>query len=376
MRVGNPKVAVGLAIPPKPPLGALKQVIWASRLLRCDSLLLWDHLQDLIPSALWDKSFTWAAGDNPSPHTFFDQQTLLGYMAPRSGKMAVGVAVTEPVRRHPVVIAQAMVTLAHLSKRAPILGIGAGEKENIEPYGLSIANSVSRLEEALQVLRLCFYAKGPLNFEGKFYSLRDARFDLKSPKGRTPRIWIGALGPRMLELTGRYGDGWYPLGLLSADEYGQKLETIRGAARAAGRKPDEILPAFQPYIVIAPTHEEAKTLLESPTIKFFALLAPAESWRKLGYKHPLGEDYRGNVDFLPETYTRAQLDEAIANVPTEIANIGLLWGTPDEIVAQLKPFVAGGMRYVVPQALTAAISRKHAMYSLRALRTIRLGLNS
>jgi hypothetical protein len=33
------------------------------------------------------------------------------------------------------------------------------------------------------------------------------------------------------------------------------------------------------------------------------------------------------------------------------------------------------MRYVVPQALTAAISRKEAMYSLRALRTIRLGLN-
>ncbi|MCC6791253.1 MAG: LLM class flavin-dependent oxidoreductase, partial [Thermomicrobiales bacterium] len=124
----RPKVAVGLAIPPKPPVAGLKQVIWATRALRCDSLLLWDHLQDLIPTTLWDKQFTWAAGDNDSPHTFFDQQTLLGYMAPRAGRMAVGVAVTEPIRRHPVVIAQAMITLAHLSKRAPILGIGSGEK--------------------------------------------------------------------------------------------------------------------------------------------------------------------------------------------------------------------------------------------------------
>jgi len=40
LRVGNPKVAVGLAIPPKPPLSALKQVIWATRFLKCDGLLL------------------------------------------------------------------------------------------------------------------------------------------------------------------------------------------------------------------------------------------------------------------------------------------------------------------------------------------------
>jgi phthiodiolone/phenolphthiodiolone dimycocerosates ketoreductase len=373
--LGNPKVAVGLAIPPKPPLGALKQVIWATRVLKCDSLLLWDHLQDLFPSALWEKSFTWAAGENDSPHEFFDQQTLLGYMAARAGKMAVGVAVTEPIRRHPVVIAQAMVTLAHLGKRAPILGIGSGERENIEPYGLSFANPVSRLEEALQVIRLCFYGKGPLNYQGKFYSLHDARFDLKSPRGRTPQIWVGALGPRMLEMTGRYGDGWYPLGLLSPDEYGERLGVIRDAARAAGRKPDDVLPAFQPYIVIAPTRDEARAMLELRTIKFFGLLAPAESWRKVGVAHPFGEEFRGNVDFLPETYTRAVLDEAIERVPVEAANVGLLVGTPEDIVEQLKPYVAAGMRYVVPQALSAALSRKHALYSLRALRTIRLELN-
>lgn len=373
--MGNPKVAVGLAIPPKPPLGSLKQIIWASRVLKCDSLLLWDHLQDLFPKALWEKSFTWAAGDNDSPHAFFEIQTLLGYMAPRAGRMAVGVAVTEAVRRHPVIIAQSMITLAHLGKRAPILGIGSGERENIEPYGLSFANPVSRLEEALQVLRLCFYGKGPLNFEGKYFSLRDAVFDLKAPRGRMPRIWIGALGPRMLELTGRYGDGWYPLGLLSPDEYGQKLGVIREAAKAAGRNPDEITPAFQPYIVVAPTRDEARKMLDTRTLRYFGLLVPAEHWRKLGFTHPFGEGFKGNVDFLPETYTRAELEEAIAAVPVEMANVGLLWGTPQDVAEQLRPYVAAGMRYVVPQAMSAALSRKDAMFSMRALRTIRLELN-
>lgn len=373
--MASAKVAVGLAIPPKPPLGAVKQVIWAARFFRFDCLMLWDHLQDIFPSTLWEKSFTWAAGENDTPHEFYDQQTLLGYIAPRAGRMAVGVAVTEAIRRHPVVIAQAMVTLSHLSKRAPILGIGAGERENIEPYGLSFANSVSRLDEALQVIRLCLDGKGPLNFKGTYFNLDNAVFDLKPPKGRKPQVWVGALGPRMLELTGKYGDGWYPIGLLSAAEYGERLGIVRTAAKSVGRNPDAIVPSLQPYIVVAPTHEEAKALLETKTIRFFGLLAPAASWRAQGFEHPFGDGYRGNFDFLPETYSKKFLEDAIASVPPEMANAGLFWGTPKEIAAQLKPYVDAGMRHVVPQAMSAAISRKHALYSLRALKTIRSELN-
>jgi phthiodiolone/phenolphthiodiolone dimycocerosates ketoreductase len=373
--VAKPKVAVGLAIPPKPPIGAVKQVIWASRIMRFDCLLLWDHLQDIFPSALWEKSFTWAAGENETPHEFYDQQTLLGYFGGRTGGVKIGVAVTEPIRRHPVVIAQAMVTLSHLTKRAPILGIGAGERENIEPYGLSFANSVSRLDEALQVIRLCLDSTGPLNFKGAYFSLDNARFDLKPPKGRKPRVWVGALGPRMIELTGKYGDGWYPLGLLTPEEYGDRLSTIRSIAKKAGRDADDITPSLQPYMVVAPSHEEAAEMLKTRTIRFFGLLAPAESWKRQGFTHPFGDGFRGIVDFIPESYTRAQLDEAIAGVPDEMANAGLFVGTPKEIAAQFKPFVEAGMRHVVPQAMSAAISRKHALYSIRALRAIRAELN-
>jgi phthiodiolone/phenolphthiodiolone dimycocerosates ketoreductase len=299
----------------------------------------------------------------------------LGYMGPRAGRVSIGVAVTDPIRRHPVVIAQAMITLAHLTKRAPILGIGAGERENIEPYGLSYANSVSRLDEALQIIRLCFDGTSPLNFQGKYFQLDNASFDLKPPRGKKPKVWVGALGPRMLELTGKYGDGWYPLGLLTAQEYGERLGVVREAAKQAGRDANAIVPSLQPYIVVAPTHEEARAMLDTRTIRFFGLLAPAESWRKQGFSHPFGENYRGIHDFLPESYSRTFLDEAIAGVPTEMSNAGLFWGTPKEIADQLRPFVDAGMRHVVPQAMSAAISRKHALYSIRALRTIRAELN-
>jgi phthiodiolone/phenolphthiodiolone dimycocerosates ketoreductase len=146
-------------------------------------------------------------------------------------------------------------------------------------------------------------------------------------------------------------------------------------ATAAGRDPGAIVPSLQPYIVVAPTRDEAQAMFDTRAVRFFGLLVPGPEWRKLGFAHPFGEGFRGIIDFLPEQYSRAELDEAIASVPVGLREAGLLWGTPKEIAAQLRPFVEAGMRHVVPQAMSAAISRKHALYSLRALRTIRLELN-
>ena len=119
-----------------------------------------DHFQNVFPSAIWDRELTWLAAQRPSPHEFFDYQVLLGYLASRVGRLRLGVGVTEPIRRHPVLIAQAMMTLSHLTKRAPILGIGAGERMNIDPYGLDFSEPVTRLEEALQIIRLCLSTRG------------------------------------------------------------------------------------------------------------------------------------------------------------------------------------------------------------------------
>jgi phthiodiolone/phenolphthiodiolone dimycocerosates ketoreductase len=363
-------VAFGLALPPKPPVSSLKQVLIAARVLRFDAYLLWDHLQDLFPSALWEPGFTWTASQNATPHEFFDALTLLGNLATRAGRLRLGVAVADPNRRHPVAIAQGMLTLAHLTKRAPILGIGAGERASVEPYGFDFTLTVGRLEEALQIIRRCFASAEPFSFAGRHFQIDHAPMGLRPPPGRTPEIWIGGLGPRMLHLTGRYGDGWYPLGLLSPEEYAAKLDTVRTAAREAGRDPEAITPSLQPYVIVAPTEPEAKALLDRKIIRFFGLLVPADTWRRFGLSHPLGDGFRGYLDFLPERYSREELEAAIALVPTELAGAGLICGTPESVATQLRAYARAGMRHVVPQLMSALISRKDAFYGLRALRSI------
>lgn len=181
-------IATGLELAAMPPPGLNRALVYFARLSQLDSVWVLDHFQGLIPSAIWDQEFSWGATQHESPHELFDYQVLLGYLAKSAGRLRIGVGVTEPIRSHPVLIAQAIVTLAHMTRHRPILGIGAGERKNIEPYGLDFSKPIGRLEEALQIIRLCFEQRGSIDFRGKHYQLERTVMDLRAPKGRSSEI--------------------------------------------------------------------------------------------------------------------------------------------------------------------------------------------
>jgi phthiodiolone/phenolphthiodiolone dimycocerosates ketoreductase len=368
----GPNVVTGLFMPPNPPLTRVWMMTGLARVTGLASLFVWDHFQEFYPSALWERDFTWAFDKPSSPHESFDYQTLLGALAAHAGGLQLGVGVTEPIRRHPVLIAQAVLTLAHLTKRAPILGLGSGERMNTQPYGLSFAHRIDRLEEALQIVRRCVTSQGPISFEGKYFRLDHAIMDLQPPPGRIPQIWVAAHGPRMLQLTARYADGWLPMLPASPtpQQYAAKLAEIRDAAQAAGRDPEAITPALMAPIVVAPTARKARALLNSRMVRYWALMFPAQRWREIGLEHPLGTDFGGFVELVSESYDRATLEKALAAVHPELLDSGLLVGTPAQIADRLRQFGEAGLRHAVLAPISSYVSRTDFAYTPAALHRI------
>ena len=350
----------------QPPLSRIQMATRLARVVGMDVGWVTDHFLGFFPQALWDKEFTWLADRDGTPHAYFDYQVILGHLAARAGKLRLGVGVTEPVRRHPVQLAQSFLTLAHLTRRAPILGIGAGEAENTVPYGLDFRQPVSRLEDALAVIRLCLDSRGPIDHRGPFFTLERAVMDLAPPDGNRPEIWVAAHGPRMLRLTGTYGDGWYPTLPMSPAEYETSLAVIQAAARAAGRDPAAIVPGFQHHAILAPTERAAYKLLDTKAIRFLALLMPAPLWWKYGYEHPFGDQYRGIVDFTPQHHTRAELDAVIAQVPVDVMTAAGFVGTPRQVEDELAAYFDAGLRHLVIQPVGALASRRDAVFSVRS----------
>jgi phthiodiolone/phenolphthiodiolone dimycocerosates ketoreductase len=315
---------------------------------RYHSIWLPDHLVSFWPDSIWTPELTDLATASPSPHRYVDSIAVAGAAAVLTEHVPIATSVVDTVRRHPVMLAQSAIALDHLSKGRFILGLGSGEAENTVPFGFDFSKPVSRFEEALRVITMLWDTDGPVDFDGEFFRLRNARLDAECYGGRRPSIWIGANGPRMLDLAGRYADGWWPADIWSADDYGSKLEALRTAAERAGRDPEAITPALILMCFIG-TEDELADALDAPLVKAFVMQIPAAVLRAHGHEHPLGEDWRGFHDIDPATMTRERVLDMLGKVRPEMLLDVVPHGDPPTIARLVKGYCDAGLR--VPKLL-------------------------
>ncbi|MFJ8693841.1 LLM class flavin-dependent oxidoreductase [Streptomyces roseolilacinus] len=360
-------VKVGLVWDAVGDVGAGRGLLEVARHARLDAFMVFDHLINVFPRQAWDTDFSYLAADMPTPDRCLDFATVLGNFASLAGPVRLAIGVTDPHRRHPAVLAQTALTLAQLTERAPVLGIGAGALENLVPYGVPHDQRVGRVEEALRVLRMFFSGEGPHDFRGRHFTLDRALMGLPAPAGRTPLIWLGANGERMLNLAGRYADGWIPSDLMPPEEYARRLAVVRTAAERAGRDPDAVLPAGGVPIVVAESDAAAQDLLRAAPIRFLALHAGARAWRRHGAEHPFGEDYKGLVDLLPHLLTREEVARALAAVPDEVVADQVLVGSRETVLKRIGELIDAGMRHPMLIPASAMASPEAARFTVEAV---------
>ena len=322
----------------------------AAAAARVDSFWVPDHLNSLFPRSLWNNpKYCGGARLLPRGDAYLEPWTMLGNIAARNhARLRLGVGVTDTGRRNPAVTAQAAATLHLLTRGRAILGIGPGEREGNQPYGVDWSQPVARFEEAMATIRALWNSKGQLvNRDSPYFPLRNALFDLPPYKGTWPEIWIAAHGPRMLRAVGRYADGFYPAFPHTPQEYAQRLEAVRTAASDAGRDPMSIKPAIWFMTLPARNQDDLDEALDSEVIRAAALNAPDHFFARHGAQHPLGIGFSGAQDILPQDMDEQTALSHVKAIPTEVVRECLLCGTPDEIVDRAAQWRDCGVQYIV-----------------------------
>jgi len=164
---------------------------------RVESLWVPDHLNALMPRAIATPLYFGAAKLIPKIDAHLEPWTMLGHLAARNRltRLRLGVGVTDASRRNPAVTAQAAATLHLLTRGRAILGIGTGEREGNQPYGVDWTKPVARFEEAIATIRALWESGGQLvSRDSPFFPLHNAVFDLPPYRGKWPEIWIAAHG--------------------------------------------------------------------------------------------------------------------------------------------------------------------------------------
>jgi len=175
---------------------------------------------------------------------FLDTWTLIAFLAARTDRVRFFSDVADLALRPPAMLAKAAASLDQLSGGRVELGLGAGAFwDRIAAMGgpgRTPAEAVEATAEAIQVIRLAWETGGPVSFEGRHYHLRGHQ---PGPGPAHPMgIWLGAVKPRMLGLTGRLADGWVsPLNIyLTPEQIPAAHATIDAGALSAGRAPAAI----------------------------------------------------------------------------------------------------------------------------------------
>jgi probable F420-dependent oxidoreductase len=189
---------------------------------------LWTFQRLLVPED---------SGLEPVYRSVLDPMVALGYVAARTSRIRLGVAVVNLPFISPVYLAKQAATVDVLSGGRLDLGLGIGwMPEEFTAVGAAAARRGARAEEYLAVLRT-LWGDGVSSHDGEFYTIPAGQQDPRPVQRPGPPVLFGGMSRAAMERAGRLADGWITSSRADLSAIGDAISVIRTAASAAGRDP-------------------------------------------------------------------------------------------------------------------------------------------
>ena len=234
----------------------------------------WDQIKavlEVMDSGRWTSVFAydhfippWHHTDEIMEHEFLNTLegwSLLASCAAVTDNLKLGILVAGNTYRNPGLMAKMAATVDVVAPGRVMLGIGAGwNVREHQAYGWefpSMRERSDRLEEACELIRKLFHS-GPeerIDYNGKYYQLKQAAFAPKSGSGEPIPIMVGGTGEkRTLKTLAMYGD---IMNVIASPERVKHLSgVLEKHCEAVGRDPTEIQKTV--HVPIRIVHDEKK----------------------------------------------------------------------------------------------------------------------
>lgn len=210
-------------------------------------------------------------GYMPSP------MVALAAIAARTSTIRLGAGIALAPLYHPVRFAEECAVLDILSGGRLEMGLAIGyRRRETEAYGVDFSRRGSRFDEFLDIVRRLWTGEA-VTFEGRHYTVRNARVMPQSPRGQIP-LYIGGFAEKALERVARYGDGYFG----NEEVCGLYLEKLR----QQGKDPDSGRIRIQSLFTVV-AHDPERALEE---------LAPYYHYANNAYSEWLAEDGAIGID--------------------------------------------------------------------------------
>jgi len=281
-----------------------------------------------------------------------DAPSALGYLAARTDRMLLGSGVLQVGTRSPVLVAQTAITLSNLSKGRFLLGLGASGPQVIEGlHGISFSRPLARISETVDIVRQVF-AGGKISHAGNEFHIprpggEAVPMRLSTRPEHSIPVYLAALSPAMLRLTGQIADGWLGTSFVpegAADAYFCHLDD--GLA-AAGRGRADIDICQGAEVAFAADEDQLRAMVtgrkQELAFSLGGMGSSSTNYYNQAYSRQGWADVAGEVR---EHWQRGDRDGAAALVTDEMVLATTLIGTEEMVRARLAVWREAGVNTV------------------------------
>jgi F420-dependent oxidoreductase-like protein len=272
-----------------------------------------------------------------------DAATVLAYLVARTEQIGIGSAVLQIPARTPANTAMTAMTLDALSEGRFRLGLGVSGPQVVEGWhGVAFGKPLTKTREYVDIVRRAIAREEPLTYDGEYYQLpyrgedatgqgKPLKSILHPVRDRIP-IYLAAIGPKNIALTGEIADGWLPI-FYSPEREDALLHRLDEGLERAGRERSEVDIAVTVQVAAGDDLEACRDQVRP----FLALYMGGMGSRETNFYADLARrfGFEEAADRVQDLYLDGKKEEAAAAVPDELVDQASLVGPIDRIVDRL-----------------------------------------
>ncbi len=271
--------------------------------------------------------------------------------------LLLGTGVVPVWTRSPAQLAMSAATLQEASAGRLILGVGVSHAATMRPWhDADWRKPLVAARETLEILRSLFAGEQP-DYRGEVRSARRFALEL-TPRPPAPRLYLGAMGPRMLRQAARHADGVL-LNWTAPKAVRHAVAVVREALDESGMALGAAAPEVAGYVRVAVSEDRqaARLALAREMANYCALPAYADHFERQGFGNEVAN--------VKSEYQEGGSRAAAEAVPEDMLGELGWYGTPDDNPAStLARYAEAGLDHLVARVVVVG---DDAVESLRAV---------
>lgn len=260
-----------------------------------------------------------------------DAVSTIAALGTATSDIGLGSSILPVYSRSPALVGQTAATLQELTEGRLRLGVGPSGPAVIEGWhGRAFDRPLRHTREFVEIVRRVTRGE-QLEYDGEVFDLEGFRLRFDPPEPAP--VDVAAMGPKAVELAGRFADGWHAL-MFTRDGLADRLDDLRRGAGLGGRELDDLRVTLVVTCTALPDGERARRLVRQHIAFYLGGMGTF-------YRDALArQGYSEVAQTVYDAWQAGDRERAVAAIDTDLIDSLAVAGEPAQAREHLASFAS------------------------------------